>query len=290
MEEDWKGAVDSLRSAGRVAVACHVNPDGDALGSLFATALALKKLGKQVWPSWGTEGADVPEGYRFLPGSDLFVPSQELPDADVFVALDCGDINRLDALKDKATRAPVLINMDHHPGNSNFGTYNIVVTTASSTAELVARLIRDLGVDIDESIASCLYTGILTDTDRLARIWADCRDSPEHRGPDVWIHADLMPGNLLLRDGRLAAVIDLGAVCAGDPAVDLMPAWNLFGPDARTVYRRELGADDAMWARGRGWAIVQAIGALPYYVDTNPVMAETSRRTLHAVLDEAGPR
>ncbi len=141
--------------------------------------------------------------------------------------------------------------------------------------------------DVRDSLAAAHG---LTDTGRLARIWADCRDAPRHRGPDVWIHADLMPGNLLLRDGRLAAVIDLGAVCAGDPAVDLMPAWNLFGPDARTVYRRELGADDAMWARGRGWAIVQAIGALPYYVDTNPVMAETSRRTLNAVLDEAGPR
>jgi aminoglycoside phosphotransferase (APT) family kinase protein len=126
----------------------------------------------------------------------------------------------------------------------------------------------------------------LTDTRRLAQIWADSRDAPAHDGPDVWIHADLMPGNLILRDGRLAAVIDWGAF-AGDPAVDLMPAWNLFGAHARGVYRDALGAGDAMWARGRGWAIVQAIGALPYYVDTNPVMARTARRTLAAVIEDA---
>lgn len=127
----------------------------------------------------------------------------------------------------------------------------------------------------------------LTDTVRLARIWADCLDTPPHATADVWIHADLMPGNLLVRDGRLAAVIDLGAVAVGDPAVDLMPAWNLMTSAARRVYRRELGVDDAMWQRGRGWAIVQAIGALPYYVDTNPMMAATARRTLAAVLAES---
>ncbi|MEU5945246.1 aminoglycoside phosphotransferase family protein [Micromonospora sp. NPDC047465] len=138
----------------------------------------------------------------------------------------------------------------------------------------------------DEYVRSCLAESAhLTDTARVARVWAECRDAPAHDGPDVWIHADLMPGNLLVRDGRLAAVIDLGAVCVGDPAVDLMPAWNLLPPGARETYRRALGTDDATWARGRGWAIVQAVGALPYYVDTNPVMADTARRTLDAVLD-----
>jgi aminoglycoside phosphotransferase (APT) family kinase protein len=100
----------------------------------------------------------------------------------------------------------------------------------------------------------------------------------------VWLHADLMPGNLLLRDGRLAAVIDWGAVAVGDPAVDLMPAWNLLPAGARDTYRRSLGVDDATWERGRGWAVVQASMALPYYVDTNPVMAATARHTLAAVL------
>ncbi|MFG1953106.1 phosphotransferase [Micromonospora sp. NPDC048830] len=125
----------------------------------------------------------------------------------------------------------------------------------------------------------------LTDTAGVARAWRRCLDAPPHAGADVWLHADLMPGNLLVRDGRLAAVIDLGGVCVGDPAVDLMPAWNLLSPAARETYRRALGVDDATWERGRGWAILQAAMALPYYVDTNPVMADTARRTLAAVLE-----
>ncbi|MBB4740314.1 aminoglycoside phosphotransferase (APT) family kinase protein [Actinoplanes octamycinicus] len=127
-------------------------------------------------------------------------------------------------------------------------------------------------------------SGRLTDTGRLARIWDECRDAPAGAGPGVWLHGDLMPGNLLVRDGRLAAVIDLGAMAVGDPAVDLMPAWNLLPASARETYRRALAVDDATWQRGRGWALVQAIMALPYYVDTNPAMAATARHTLDALL------
>jgi aminoglycoside phosphotransferase (APT) family kinase protein len=119
---------------------------------------------------------------------------------------------------------------------------------------------------------------------RLARIWKRCLRAPDDAA-DVWIHADLMPGNLLVRDGRLAGVIDVEDVCVGDPAVDLMPAWNLMAPGPRQAYRRALRVSDATWERGRGWAIVQAIVALPYYADSNRVMADTARRTLDAVLE-----
>lgn len=124
----------------------------------------------------------------------------------------------------------------------------------------------------------------LTDTAGVARAWSRSLDAPRDDAGDVWLHADLMPGNLLVRDGRLAAVIDLEAVCVGDPAVDLMPAWNLLPAQARETYRQALGVEDATWERGRGWAIIQGIVALPYYVHTNRVMAETARRTLDAVL------
>ena len=141
----------------------------------------------------------------------------------------------------------------------------------------------------DESVRRALAESARrTDTARLARIWARCLEAP-HDAADVWIHSDLMPGNLLVRDGRLAGVIDVEDLCIGDPAVDLMPAWNLMAPAPRRVYRRALGVSDATWERGRGWAIVQAIVALPYYVNTNPVMADTARRTLDAMLDEAAP-
>jgi aminoglycoside phosphotransferase (APT) family kinase protein len=139
---------------------------------------------------------------------------------------------------------------------------------------------------LDEDVRRALADSAgFVDTVALARAWAGCREAPRQDTADVWIHADLMPGNLLVRDGRLAAVIDLGAVCVGDPAVDLMPAWNLLPAGARETYREALGVDGATWERGRGWAIVQAIVALPYYVDTNPVMAGTARRTLAAVLE-----
>lgn len=124
----------------------------------------------------------------------------------------------------------------------------------------------------------------LTDVDGITAIWERNLTIPD-AGTDVWIHADLMPGNLLFRDGRLVAVIDVETMCVGDPAVDLMPAWNLFAAGPRASYKRALAVDDATWERGRGWALVQAIGCVWYYVDTNPVMAETARHTLAAVLD-----
>jgi aminoglycoside phosphotransferase (APT) family kinase protein len=138
----------------------------------------------------------------------------------------------------------------------------------------------------DEYVRTALADSThLTDTRGLARIWDSCLAAAADDVTPVWIHADLMPGNLLVRDGRLAAVIDLGAVTVGDPAVDLMPAWNILPPGPRDTYRRSLDADESMWARGRGWALVQAIVALPYYVDTNQGMATTARHTLNAILE-----
>ncbi|MFG1871657.1 aminoglycoside phosphotransferase family protein [Micromonospora arborensis] len=138
----------------------------------------------------------------------------------------------------------------------------------------------------DAGVRSALaLSGELTDTARLAEVWDRCREAPRHNDTDMWIHADLMPGNLLVQDGRLTAVIDLESVKVGDPAVDLMPAWNLFDAGARETYRRALGVDDATWERGRGWALQQAINALPYYIETNPVMASIAQHTLRAVLE-----
>jgi aminoglycoside phosphotransferase (APT) family kinase protein len=137
----------------------------------------------------------------------------------------------------------------------------------------------------DAYVRQCLAQSThLVDTVRLAEIWARTLDAAPHDGSPVWIHADLMPGNLLTRNGRLAAVIDLGTLTAGDPAVDLMPAWNLLPAGGRRTYREALGTDDAAWERGRGWSLLQAIGALPYYEHTNPIMAATAQHTLTALL------
>ncbi|HEU4480576.1 MAG TPA: bifunctional oligoribonuclease/PAP phosphatase NrnA, partial [Actinomycetota bacterium] len=99
-----------------------------------------------------------------LPGQDMLVHPHEIPGTPTFLAVDCGAADRLGDLEAAAKKADCLINIDHHPGNENFGDVNVVVTTASSTAELIAFLLRDLGVEFDRDIATCLYTGVFTDT------------------------------------------------------------------------------------------------------------------------------
>lgn len=103
----------------------------------------------------------------------------------------------------------------------------------------------------------------------------------------MWLHADLMPGNLLVRDGRLTSVIDFGCTGVGDPACDLFPAWNLLPAAAREVFRTALGVDDATWIRGRGRALSQALISLPYHRRTNPAMARNARHVIRAVLTGA---
>ena len=164
---EWNSALDALRAAKTVALACHVNPDGDALGSLLGLSLALEKMGKTTYPSWGNSPANVPSNYAFLPGATSIVQPGDLPEVDLFVAVDCGDASRVGSVEGALRNAPASINIDHHPGNDAFATHNIVITDASSTAEIVTRILEDLGVELDKDIATCLYTGVVTDTGRF---------------------------------------------------------------------------------------------------------------------------
>ncbi|WP_455358027.1 aminoglycoside phosphotransferase family protein [Streptomyces sp. SYSU K21746] len=124
------------------------------------------------------------------------------------------------------------------------------------------------------------------DCDAAAAVWEDALRAPGWDGPPVWLHADLMPGNLLVDGGRLTSVIDFGCMGVGDPACDLFPAWNLLPADAREVFREALGVDDATWNRGRARTLSQALIALPYYRRTNPAMAHNARHVIGAVLGE----
>jgi len=90
-------------------------------------------------------------------------------------------------------------------------------------------------------------------------------------------------GNLLTNEGRLTAVIDFGGLGVGDPACDLMIAWEIFSGESRDVFRTALDVDDATWARGRGWALSQALIFIPYYIDTNPSGVEKPRHMLDEV-------
>jgi aminoglycoside phosphotransferase (APT) family kinase protein len=124
----------------------------------------------------------------------------------------------------------------------------------------------------------------VVDTGAATAAWEAALRAPEWDRPPVWIHGDLSSGNLLVEGGRLSGVIDFGGLGVGDPACDLMVAWGPFSGESRNVFRAALAVDDATWARGRGWALYQALLFIPYYRDTNPVGVEVALRALDEVL------
>lgn len=123
------------------------------------------------------------------------------------------------------------------------------------------------------------------DSDAVTAAWEASLQAPPWLGPPVWIHGDLAASNLLARDGHLGAVIDFGCLGVGDPAVDLMIAWEFLAP-VREQFRTVLAVDDATWTRGRGWALTTALVALPYYRDTNPALVASARQRIDAVLTD----
>jgi len=124
----------------------------------------------------------------------------------------------------------------------------------------------------------------MIDADAMTTAWEAALQAPEWDRAPVWFHGDLLPGNLLVEQGRLSAVIDFGGLAVGDPACDLMIAWGLFSGESRDMFRAALQVDDATWARGRGHALSQALIFIPYYLDTNPVGVGNARRTIDEIL------
>jgi phosphoesterase RecJ-like protein len=151
-----------LKQSKNVLIASHIHPDGDAIGSVLALGNALLSMGKQVTLY---NEHPVPPVYRFLPGSDKMVTTVgSLTGYDAVVILDCTKIERIGGLAEKIGDTPV-INIDHHLSNDNFGLYRIVEHEASSTVEIVYRLIRRMmTIKITPDIAYSIYTGIITDT------------------------------------------------------------------------------------------------------------------------------
>lgn len=163
--DDWSAAVDRLRAADEVALACHVGPDGDALGSMLALGAGLRSLGKRVVASWGGEPFAVPAAYDFLPAVDLLVPPGDFPAApDLLVTFDTGSVDRLGSLGDRVATAGCCVVVDHHASNTRYGRLNLVDATAAATAVLVADLLDELGVALTPETAAPLYTGLVTDT------------------------------------------------------------------------------------------------------------------------------
>ncbi len=122
---------------------------------------------------------------------------------------------------------------------------------------------------------------------RVRDEWERALAAPAWQGAPVWHHGDLDARNWLVRDGRIAAVIDWGCIGVGDPACDVMVAWKLHSPAARDAFREALPTDDATWERARGWAVSQAVVALAYYTpENNPSLYGEAEAWLELVLSE----
>ena len=166
---DWNSAVALLRSAPSVALACHVGPDGDALGSMLGLGAALRAVGTDVVASWGGDPFEVPAAYAFLPALDLLVPPEDFPVApELLVTLDSGSPDRLGTLADRLGTAGCTVVLDHHASNTRYGAVNVVDEHAAATAVLVAELLDRLGLELTPEVAAALYTGVLTDTGSFA--------------------------------------------------------------------------------------------------------------------------
>lgn len=176
------------------------------------------------------------------------------------------------------------------------------VAQSSGLAHDLARFVRDVrslplhgrrfagtgrGGDLhahDAWMAECFERSeSLLDVPRLRALWSGFRRLP-HVSADVVVHGDLIPGNVLVTDGRLAGVLDVGGLAPADPALDLIVGWHLFERPVREEFRTAVGCDGLAWVRSQAWAFQQAMGLVWYYELTNPRMSALGRSTLARIL------
>ncbi|MDG4821852.1 aminoglycoside phosphotransferase family protein [Asanoa sp. WMMD1127] len=141
----------------------------------------------------------------------------------------------------------------------------------------------------DGQIQERLTSGKLAREDELRRLWDELKATPAWEGPELWLHGDPHPANLVLRGNpaTLAAVLDFGDLTAGDPATDLAAAWLVFDPPGRAVFQAGVEADPATWRRARAWAL--AIGtAIAVFADIHPGLADAGEHAITQVLADHG--
>ena len=161
-----EGILAELRGADKLLLTTHENPDGDALGSLLAMHLMLQQLGKDSVMFLSANNFPLPHEYRHMALDDVMREPPDDVDERTVLFLDCGNIDRMpvDFLQDAAVHR---LNIDHHHDNTRFGSANLVVPDASSTAEIVHSLSNDLGVRMTPEIAEALYIALVTDTGKF---------------------------------------------------------------------------------------------------------------------------
>ncbi|HUK96292.1 MAG TPA: bifunctional oligoribonuclease/PAP phosphatase NrnA [Gaiellaceae bacterium] len=161
-----RAVAEAIGANNAFLVVTHENPDGDALGSMLAMSIALRRLGKDTVMYLSGE-APTPGEYRFL---DLNGLRRALPDDTeerVLLALDCASERRIGPEHDVMERARMVVNVDHHHDNTRFGDVNLIVDDASSTAEIVRDVLASLDVELTSDIAEALYVALVTDTGRF---------------------------------------------------------------------------------------------------------------------------
>ncbi|MEU5939199.1 bifunctional oligoribonuclease/PAP phosphatase NrnA [Micromonospora sp. NPDC047548] len=167
-ESDWAAAVAAVRrlpADARVLLICHVNPDGDALGSMLGFGLGLRRVGVRHLQATFPGPPEVPEPFRWLPGLDLLVPAtRAYPDPDLVVSFDAASESRLGELADRLDTAGEALVLDHHASNTRFGRVHLVDPRAAATSVVADELLTRLDVPLDAEIAQCFYVALTTDT------------------------------------------------------------------------------------------------------------------------------
>jgi phosphoesterase RecJ-like protein len=202
-------AVDELARDAAVLLVCHVNPDGDALGSMLGFGLGLKRMGFTRVLATFPEPFELAAPFGFLPGQDLLVhPAAAPPRPDLGVSFDAASVSRLGELAPALEAAPTWIMMDHHTTNPGFGGIRLVDPRAAATSVVAARLLDRLGVAPDKDIATNLYVALATDTGSFK---FDLTTAEVHILAARLVEAGASPSEVALRvfDSRPFAAIQL---------------------------------------------------------------------------------
>jgi len=161
MRGDLSAICRVLREKDRFLVACHENPEGDAIGSELALALALRKMGKTATV---LNSDPVPGNLLFLPGAGTVVFEEDGSKYDVAVVVDCGSPERTGRVGRELLKCPLLVNIDHHRTNGDLGELSLVDPAAAATGLLIHRVLSAMRCDIDLDVATNIYVAVLTDT------------------------------------------------------------------------------------------------------------------------------
>ncbi len=165
-DRELERAAGLIADSESVMIFGHEWPDGDAIGSVLGLGIALRDAGHRVQASWPNP-LELPHKYEFLPGTELLVASSDIKPEGITISVDCATVDRLQELRDVALPSEELINIDHHPDNTRFGTVNLVDPSAAAASEIIYRRAGRFGIEIDRSAALCLYAGLVTDTGRF---------------------------------------------------------------------------------------------------------------------------